>query len=399
MEQPLQGLRVLDLGWHVAGPYAAKLLADYGADVVKVERPGTGDPSRGYGPFPSDIPHPERSGTFLHLNTNKRGITLNLQTQPGAAILRELARTADVLLESFAPGVMDRLGLDYASLSRLNPSLVMCSLTNYGQTGPYRDYKATDMTVYAHAGLSHTLGVPDREPLKSVDHLIEYQAGSTAAAAIIAASLHRRWTGDGQHVDVSLFEVGSGSADRRMTRTLGYEYTGALGTRQPPGTMPSGAAIPCMDGYVLFTVSPPSRWARLFHMLGATELGEGGGSSLPGMVSEDELAALLYPFCLERTKQQVMEASQAHGVPATAINSPSDILSDPHLAERGYFVEADHPEAGRLSFAGRALFFNGSAWDMRRTPPLLGQHNVEVLCGELGLSSYELSHLRAEGVV
>ena len=399
MDQPLAGLKVVDLTWHVAGPQATKLLADYGAEVLKVERPETGDPARRYGPFPGDIPHRERSGMFLHLNTNKRGITVNLKTAAGRTIVRELAKSADVLVESFSPGVAARFGFDYESLCRLNPRLIVCSVSNYGQTGPYRDYKATEMTMYAHAGLVHSLGVPEREPLRSVDHLPEYQAGGTAAAAIVGAAIHQRWSGEGQFVDVSLFEVGSGSSDRRITRTLGYEYTGESIPRSPAGSMPGGAALPCSDGYVLFTVSPPSRWRRLFEMIGAPQLASTGTSALPGLATEEELSALLYPWCLERTKQQVMERAQAHGVPATAINSPSDILRDPYLRERGYFVEADHAEAGRLAYAGRALFIDGEAWEMRRAAPLLGEHNEEVLCGGLGFSTAEAGLLRAEGVI
>ena len=151
-KQPLAGLKVLDFTWHLAGPYASKLLADYGADVVKVERPGVGDPARRYGPFPGDRPHPERSGLFLHVNTNKRSITLDLRDDSAKAIALELAREADVVMESFSPGVMDAFGLGCQALREVNPRLVMCSLSSYGQTGPYRDWKATDMTMYALAG-------------------------------------------------------------------------------------------------------------------------------------------------------------------------------------------------------------------------------------------------------
>ena len=183
--QPLSGLKVLDFTWHLAGPYASKLLADYGADVVKVERPGEGDPARRYGPFPGDQPHLERSGHFLHVNTNKRSVTLDLRDDSAKAIALELARDADVVMESFSPGVMDAFGLGYDALREVNPRLVMCSLSTYGQTGPYRDWKATDMTMYALAGSLKTMGVPSREPLRNVDHLTEYQAGNMAAMAVM----------------------------------------------------------------------------------------------------------------------------------------------------------------------------------------------------------------------
>ena len=403
MGQPLEGLKVLDLTWHLAGPYATKLIADYGADVLKVERTGLGDPARMYGPFPGDIPHLERSGAFLHLNTNKRGVTLNLKTEAGKSVLMELAKGADVLVESFSPGIMDCLGLDYDSVARVNPRLIMCSVSNYGQTGPCKDWKATDLTMYGHAGLLYSMGIPEREPLKSLEHLTEYQAGATAAAAVVGAALHQTWSGEGQHIDVSLFEVASGTSDRRITRTLGYEYAGVITGREPIGTLPSGAVLPCSDGYALIIVSPPSRWPRVFEMLGAPDLGKRGGANVgsPWALPEtrEEVDALLYPWFLERTKQRAMAEGQAHGMPISAINGPADILRDPHLTARGYFVEADHAEAGRLAYAGRGLYFDDKSWDMRRPPPLLGQHNDEVFRGELGFSRHDLASLRMEGAI
>ncbi|MGH8056805.1 MAG: CaiB/BaiF CoA transferase family protein [Candidatus Entotheonellia bacterium] len=179
----LADVTVLDLTHHIAGPYCTKLLADFGAEVMKVERPDGGDPARRYGPFPHDEPHPERSALFLHLNTNKRGITLNLKSSAGREILRALVREVDILVENFTPHVMPKLGLAYAALESLNPRLVMTSISNFGQTGSYRDYKAQDIVMYAMGGAMNQTGVREREPLKMAGNLMQYQAGNMAAAA------------------------------------------------------------------------------------------------------------------------------------------------------------------------------------------------------------------------
>ena len=402
--QPLSGLKVLDFTWHLAGPYGSKLLADYGADVVKVERPGGGDPARRYGPFPGDQPHPERSGLFLHVNTNKRSITLNLADDSAKAIAFELARVSDIVIESFSPGVMDAFGLGYEALRAVNPRLVMCSLSSYGQTGPYRDWKATDMTMYALAGSLKTMGVPSREPLRNVDHLTEYQAGNMAAMAVMGAVVQQHWADEGQYIDVSVYEVAAGSADRRLTYALGWQYTGDVSERMETQHMalPAGN-FPCADGYLNFMISPPRRWPKLFHMLGHPEYIEDermkDASFWETPEAQELVDGLLYPWLMERTRAEVVEAGQAQHLPVAGMNTPSEILNDPHYTARGFFVEADHAEAGRIPHPGPTMFLNGGGWEMRRAAPLLGEHNREVLCGRLGLSLGELSILRGQGAI
>ena len=200
----LSHVRVLDFTNQVAGPYCTKLLADYGADVIKVERPGMGDAARSMGPFPGDIPHPEKSGLFLHLNTNKRSVTLDLKSKAGKKIARQLAAEADLVVESFRPGVMDRLGLGFEELRASNPRLVMTSISNFGQTGPYRDYKSSDIMVYSMGGEMHSTGLEDREPVKLGANVVLYQAGSVAAVGSAGALFLSQDDGPGQRVDVSI---------------------------------------------------------------------------------------------------------------------------------------------------------------------------------------------------
>ena len=402
--QPLAGLKVLDLTWHVAGPYATKLLADYGADVLKIERPSSGDPARSYGPFPGDAPHIERSGTFLHLNTNKRSITLNLKSATGRKLLEALVGTSDVLVENFSPGVTARLDLDYESLAAVNPRLVMCSMSNFGQTGPYRDWKATNHTMTSLGGLAITNGVAEREPLKTPDHLLEYQAGGTAAAAIMGAALHQTWESVGQHIDVSIHEVVCASPDRKMTGLLGYAYTGQSYVRSPmlETALPFGA-YPTSDGYAYLVVSPSARWTRFVKMLGRDDLLDDPDLRRPDAWSDpalkDRIDGISYSWLLDRTKRQVMTEGQRARIASSALNTPLDALSDEHLVDRGFWRTGEHPQAGRLPLAGPSFYVDDGGWELRRTAPLLGEHNAEVYVGELGLPPEDLCRLRAWGVI
>lgn len=211
-------MRVLDLTHHVAGPYCAKLLADFGADVIKVERPG-GDPARSLPPFPNDEPHPERSLLFSYLNTSKKSVTLNLKTPAGKSLFEKLLIDSDIVVENFAPRVMPSLDLDYDTLAAINPSLVMVSISNFGQTGPYRDYKAADIIHYALGGLMYIFGSADREPLKHALRQTQFKAGTNAATAALIGWYHQQFNGEGQHIDISIQECVS-SALRDTTSLL-----------------------------------------------------------------------------------------------------------------------------------------------------------------------------------
>src|SRR5579871_1284487 len=205
--QALQGVRVLDLTRHVAGPFCTKLLADYGADVIKIEQPRQGDPARWIGPFAGGMPDPERSGLFLHLNTNKRSVTLNLKSETGRAILLKLLRSTDILVENFRAGVMSSFGLDYASLREINPRLVMTSISNFGQTGPYRDWSASELVLYAMGHEMWGTGAPDAEPAGVANKLNVHLAGQSACAATLCVFYGAQVSGNGQHVDLSIMEV------------------------------------------------------------------------------------------------------------------------------------------------------------------------------------------------
>ena len=225
MTRALEGIKVLDLTHHIAGPYCTKLLADFGARVTKIERPGSGDPARAMPPFAGDDPHPDKSLPFLYLNTNKRSVTLDLKSETGRQILRRLADESDLVVENFRPRTMPSLGFTYESLSATNPSLVMVSISNFGQTGPYRDYEATDIVEYALSGLQYIFGDNDREPLKHGFNQAQFKAGTDAASAALIALFHRAMSGKGQWVDISIQEcVATGLRDT----TSAFAYTARL---------------------------------------------------------------------------------------------------------------------------------------------------------------------------
>lgn len=401
-EQALSDVKVLDLTWYIAGPYCTKLLADYGADVIKVERPGTGDRARTMGPFLGDDPHPEKSGLFLHLNTNKRSITLNLKTDTGRKLFKELAKDVDVLVENFSPHVMPSLGLGYEELEKLNPRLVMTSISNFGQTGPYRDYKASELIIYGMGGDMYFAGVPDREPMKKGGRVVEYQGGIHAACATMVALFMAREQGIGQHVDVSLMETQMASIDRRMSHLIDYQYNGPRLQRLYPGSrlaIPVSGIYPCKDGYFAF-VGGMAFLPRVCKMIGRPELAEvyGKPEAQTDPAKKEEFEAILIPWLLEHTKKECTEAGQAVGELCGPVNNTEDLFKDPHWRARGYWEEVNHPVAGRLTYPGAPAKMLGSPWQIRRPAPLLGQHNEEVY-GALGYSRDDLVELRDSGVI
>jgi crotonobetainyl-CoA:carnitine CoA-transferase CaiB-like acyl-CoA transferase len=400
----LADLTVLDLTHYIAGPYCTKLLADYGADVIKLERPDGGDPARRYGPFPHDDPHPDKSALFLHLNTNKRGITLNLKSSAGRDLFTALVRQVDVLVENFSPRVMPSLGLAYEMLEPLNPRLVMTSISNFGQTGPYRDYRAQDILIYAMGGPMHQTGVADREPIKMAGNLMQYQGGAMAATATMVGVYGAQLQQTGQHIDLSLFETHAGTVDRRSTFLTAYAYAGEVTRRQgtgPHGMLPRDI-YPCQDGSICIHISN-EWWPRLARMLERPDLLTDAKFATPAaranIEHQAEFDAFFYPWLLEHTKQEIMERAQAARVLATAVNTPDDVLNDQHFRARNFFVDVDHPDAGHVTQPGAPFRMSETPWHIRRCAPRLGQHNEEIYAGMLGLSNEELIVLREQQVV
>ena len=403
---PFTKFRVIDLTTDVAGPFATKLFADYGADVVKVE-PLHGDPSRSIGPFHKDDPHPEKSLLFLFLNCNKRSVTLDIETAAGIKILRELVAGSDVLMENYPAGYLDKLGLGYSEMEKLNPQLVMTSITPYGQTGPYRDFKGNDLTNYAFGGQMYVSGAYDREPLKHGHPQSFFLGGMVAAYVTSAALFARRTLGEGQHLDLSLAEVMAADQYQSVVR---YAFSGQVTRRAPKADTgdPKGVGfngiVPTRDGYVRLSVSPPNRlyprsggtpWKDYASLLGHPELGQ----PLEDATSIEQVDGILLPVIREMGMLEYFQSLMPHEWDAAAAQTPRDLANSPQLVDRGYFTEVEHPVIGRMKFPGEIVRLPQSPWSLRFPAPLLGQHNAAVLSGELGYSAEDIVRLRQEGTI
>ncbi len=401
----LDGLRVLDLGPGIAPSFCAKLLADYGAAVVKVEPPGQGDPARRMGPFVGDDPHAEKSIPFLYLNTGKRGVTLDYSGESGREMLLELLDGADVLVEGFAPSQSADSAISYPELSRTHPRLVVTSVTPFGQDGPYRDFQATDIIACAMSGLMYHSGDSDREPLRNALDQSLYVAGANAAAATLVALFARLASGEGQHVDVSVAEC---LAAHLVQPVPYYNYMGATKGRRSVRGSGFEELMPARDGYVVPSVQGSQPWETVADLIGPEELRDPRFASGAGRIAHgEELKARLIEGLAQWNRLPLFIASGERRLVFGMAQDAGDLMACPHLEARGFYREVEHPVAGRAAYPGmgaRLLHGNGSGITTRPEPgvtpaPLLGQHNVEVYGDELGYSRDELAALRYAGVI
>lgn len=404
VKQALAGLKVVEFGSFISAPYCTKLMADMGAEVIKVEQPGKGDESRDYGPFPDDIPHPERSGLYLYLNTNKLGITLKVETATGVAILKELLKEADVFVENNPPGFMQRLGMDYVKLKELNPRLIVTSITPYGQTGPYKDYKAYAINCCAFGGVSQSIGHHWREPLTAPISQGHYQAAVSGAGATMVALLARDSTGRGQHIDIS-------EADVWATYHVGFGITiYAFGVREHlrkgyiggGWTYPARRVIPCKDGYMVLCAPQLKQWLKFLELMGTPEWTQNPRYRDRHAMEDDypeEVDSLLTPWFLERTKKELFELFEKNAIPFAPLYNMADEVNDEHLRERKFFATVGRDEVGRLKYPGAAYKFSRTPWSLKHPAPTLGEHNEEIYCGRLGYSREDLVDLRRAGVI
>jgi crotonobetainyl-CoA:carnitine CoA-transferase CaiB-like acyl-CoA transferase len=398
-ERVLSDVKVLDLSRYIAGPYCTKLLADYGADVIKVERPGSGDPARTMGPFQGDDPDPEKSGLFLYLNTNKRSITLNLKTETGKKLFMELAKDADILVESFRPGVMERLGLGYQALEKVNPKLVMASISNFGQTGLYRDYKASHLIEGAIGGWMYVTGDPEREPLQGAGWLIHYAAGLTAAIGLLTALYYQQETGQGQYVDLSMMEA---ATHITTVITSYYTYQGLLRNRTGNVMLQGlGFVARCRDGYLGVNAYTVPQWEILFRWVGMHDiLADPRLQTREGRTEHArEITERLKLYFRDKGTEESFYGAQEQRLPFAPVPTTKELLASPQLKAREYFVEAEHATTGRVAYPGAPFKMAETPWAVRRPAPLLGQHNQEIFGQRLGYSREELTRLRERGVI
>ncbi len=398
-ELVLSGLRVLDLADEKAA-FCSKLLGDMGAEVIKVEVPG-GDPSRWVGPFWGNEPHPERSLSFWYNNTSKLGITLNLESEAGREIFHRLSERADVIVEAFPPGYLERLGLGYDVLSRANPGLILASVSGFGQDGPYRDCKSNDVVASAVGGQMHVCGAPDTPPLKPYGQQAYYTASLFATTGILLALRERRHSGRGQRVDVSLQEAVAATLEHVMVR---YFYEGTVSARQGSRHWNgSFCLLPCKDGYI--ALSPLMQWETLVEWLD----GEGMASDLTAerwrdgeyrTQHLDHILEVLQRWSQTHTTAELFELGQLMHFPWAPVASPGEVSCSPQLEARGFFVPVAHPEADtQFTYPGAPCRFSRSPWGIKRRAPLIGEHNNQVYHRELGLTLEELGELSSRNVI
>ncbi|MBM4410479.1 MAG: CoA transferase [Chloroflexi bacterium] len=398
----LEGIRVLELAQGVAGPHAGKLLAEYGADVLKVEPPG-GDESRAAGPFKGDIPHPETSALFLNLNRNKRSITLSLETEEGRAIFLRLAAEADVVIENFRPGQLAACGIGYDVLSRERPDLVLASITPFGQTGPWRDYRGSEITLQAVGGPLHSNGTPTREPAKLGGSIAHYHCGVAVAFAIVLARLRVEQGGSGDWIDQAVYEAQAGFRDRRAIGLTAAGYAGMSSHRQRPASRAAVGVRPAIDGHVNILGGGSRHFGALLDLIGRPDLKEHPdfGKLVVGYspAYAEQVEGSYIAWLFETPKKEAVAQAQARGILGGAILSVADLLSDEHYRGRGAFEAIDHPVAGEAEYAGRQLLLSETPRPPARRAPLLGEHNDEVYFDRLGYDGAALARLRGRGVI
>ncbi len=383
---PLKGMKVIEMAHIMAGPVTGLMLADMGADVIKVERPN-GDDTRRF--LPPDIAG--ESAAFMMMNRNKRGIRLDLKTQAGKAALIRLIEQADCLIENYRHDTMQKLGLGYDELKKINPGLIYCEISGFGRTGPYRERGGFDLIAQGMSGLMSITGEgPGRPPVKVGAPVSDITAGILGAMGVAAAYAHKLKTGEGQRVDTSLFEAG-------ITHTY-WQSAICFATGTAPGPMGSAhplnapyEAFKTADGWLNLGAANQTNWERMLKVIDAEHLADNPSfaSNRTRMENRAELAEALAPYFKLQTTQHWMEALEAAGVPAGPVLAINEMHADPQTIARDMVAEVDHPVAGKVRTIGAPVKFHGTPAGVKRPAPLLGQHTEEVLA-EAGLSADEI---------
>ncbi|MAZ62941.1 MAG: CaiB/BaiF CoA-transferase family protein [Dehalococcoidia bacterium] len=396
MTKALEGIRVLDLTRALAGPFCTLMLGDNGADVIKIEIPGSGDDTRKWGPpFIGD-----ESAYFLSINRNKRSLTLNLQDPKAQDVFMKLAKDSDVVVENFTPGVMDRFGLGYEAVKAVNPNVVYCSISGFGQDGPYRSRPAYDQIMQGVGGLMSITGEPDGEPQKIGIAVTDIGAGMWSAFAITTALHHRDKTGEGQYIDISMLDA--------QVAWLTYQAAFFFANDEPPKRM--GAAHPtlvpyqafmCSDGkYINVAVGSERIWERFCQGMGREDLKDHPDYSVNSVrvAHRGAIVSMLQEIFLTRPVSEWVEDLQAANVPCGPINDLADVFADPQVLARDMLQEMPHPTLGTIKQTGLPIKFSRTPGGLDLHPPLLGEHNQEIL-SSLGYSDADVQSLKDASVI
>jgi crotonobetainyl-CoA:carnitine CoA-transferase CaiB-like acyl-CoA transferase len=403
---PLSHIKVLDLSRVMAGPWIGQMLADFGADVIKVERPDVGDDTRGWGPpflKASDGSDTQESGYYLSVNRGKRSLTLNIDKPEGQAIVRKLAARADILLENFKLGTLARYGLGYDELSKLNPRLIYCSITGFGQTGPLAPKVAYDFLIQAMGGLMSITGEADGRPgggpQKVGIPILDLTTGMYGAVAVLAALASREVTGRGDYIDIAMLDV---QAAFLSNQAMNYLLSGRTPRRQGnrhPNIMPQDV-FKCRDGDVVLAVGNDGQFAKMCIALGRPELANDPRyvKNADRVRNVDGLMALIAKIFAQWGRDDLVQALENVGVPCGPINSIAEVFAQEQIKNRGMRMDLPHPRSGRVPQVANPINFTATPLHYDRAPPLLGQHSDEIL-RELGMSDTDIEKLRSDGVV
>jgi formyl-CoA transferase len=391
----LAGVKVLDLTRVLAGPFATMMLADMGAEVIKIEVPGSGDDSRQFGPFING-----ESSYYMNLNRNKKGVTLNLKGR-GKEIFLEMVKKADIVVENYRPGTMEKLGLGYEELKKVNPKIVYGAVSGFGHYGPYKDRAGYDIIGQAMSGLMSTTGWPGGEPTRTGTAMSDILAGLSVAIGLLAALRHRDVTGYGQKVDVSLVDATVASmeiinqiylVEGRLPQRIGNRYE---------STYPYDS-FKANDGSLVIGAANDKLWQKLCVIMGQPELGEKAefDTNWKRVQRHEEVKVLVEAWTITKPVKEIVDALLAVGIPAAPINNIEQVVNDPHIAgAREMFVEVDHPKAGKMKITGSHIKLSDTKPCIKAPAPLLGQHNEEVYKDFLGLSADEIAAMKKDGLL
>ena len=394
MTSALENVKVVDLTRTLAGPFCTMLLGDMGADVVKIEEPERGDETRSWTPFWNG-----ESTQFVSFNRNKRSLSLNLREEEGLEIVRALAADADVMIESFRAGALERMGLGYADIHRINPGIIYCSISGYGRTGPMAEKPGYDLIIQAYSGLMDLTGDPDGLPLRVGFSLVDLFTGMMAYGSVVTALYHQRQTGQGQHIEAALLDG--------QVAALSYHATAYLATGVVPQRMGSGhpslvpyQSFPATDGYFILGVANQGLWERFCAAIERPDL-----LADPRFLTNDDRVAhraecveLLSGIFRTRTVAEWVEVIERAGVPCGPINRVDDVVNNPQVQARNMIAQLTHPNVPDLKIPNSPLKLAETPPDLRRPPPLLGQHNEEILA-ELGYETEAIAELQRKGVI
>lgn len=403
MAGPLGGIRVLDLSRILAGPWAGQMLADLGAEVIKVERPGSGDDTRAWGPpyMPTASGEPSGESAYYHsANRGKLSVCIDMAAPEGQRLIRELAAGSDVLIENFKVGGLQKYGLDFDSLQAINPRLVYCSITGFGQDGPSASRAGYDFMIQAMGGIMSVTGEADGPPMKIGVALADVLTGLYAANGIQAALIHQRATGQGQHIDMALLDVQVASL---ANQAMNYLATGVnperLGNAHP--NIVPYQAYPTADGHIILAIGNDGQFERFCELGGRAELAadERFRKNSDRVRHREALVPVVAEIMLQRSSVEWLQALHQRGIPCGPINKLDQVFDDPQVRHRGLRLDLEHPEAGTVPSVANPIRLSRTPIEYDRAPPLLGQHTDEVLSRVVKLDGSAISQLRADGVI